>query len=309
MNALRLTLVLLVWSAVGVNAGDELRMKDGQVFIGEILGTDGRTVTLRMTVGAGQAQVPYPLANIREVVFSNTEAERALLTTGEVKDLAAVLERWERRKAFLSIPGSDTGAWGLQAVRLALARKTKKAAEEALTWAVEVEKNDWSAERRAEATRLRLSALAAAGRAEQAIAEAERMQNASGADENALAAARVQARLVQAGVAAARLAELEKEWPKWDQMPEMRRERAALLHGALDGFLFAPVFHPELTALAAEGLWRAAEVAEKSGNPAEALTWLRELVAWFPEPVFKSRAEERIRVLEKNLQPPRERKS
>jgi hypothetical protein len=288
---------------------DELHMKDGQTFSGTILGTDGRAVTLRMTIGSGQAEVPYPLANVKEVVFTNTPEDASLLASGDPKALPEVLGRWERRKPLLAIPGSDAGAWALQAVRLSLARKTKKAAEEALLWAAEVEKADWSPERRSEATRLRLSALAAAGKAEQAIAEAEKMQNASGADESALAAARVQARLVQAAVAAAKLAELEKEWPKWDQMPEMRRERAALLNAALDGFLFAPTFHPELTALAAEGLWKAGEVAEKAGRAAEALTWMKEIAASFPEPVFKSRAEERIRVLEKALKPPKEKRS
>jgi outer membrane protein assembly factor BamD (BamD/ComL family) len=50
-------------------------------------------------------------------------------------------------------------------------------------------------------------------------------------------------------------------------------------------------------------------VAEKAGRTAEALTWMKEIVAYFPEPVFKSRAEERIRVLEKNLQPPKEKRT
>jgi hypothetical protein len=306
----RLFLLLLLFGILAPAAvADELRMKDGQTFAGTILGTDGRTITLRMTIGAGQAEVPYPLTNIQEAIFTNTPEETALLTSGDPKALPEVLERWERRKPFLTIPGSDAGAWALQAARLSLARKTKKAAEQALLWAAEVEKADWSPERRSEATRLRLSALAAVGKAEQAIAEAEKMQNASGIDESALAAARVQARLVQATVAAAKLAELEKDWPKWDQMPEKRRERTALLNAALDGFLFAPTFHPELTALAAEGLWKAAEVAEKAGRTAEALTWMKEIVAYFPEPVFKSRAEERIRVLEKNLQPPKEKRT
>ena len=290
-------------------AADELRMKDGQVNSGTILGTDGRTITLRMAVGSGQAEVPYPIANIQEVRFTHSPEEQALLASGDPKDLPAVLERWQRRRPFLVMPGSDAGAWALQAVRLALVKKTKKAAEESLLWAAEVENGDWLPERRAEATRLRLSALAAAGKAEQAIAEAEKMQNATGADESALAAARVQARLVQATLAATQLAELEKAWPKWEQMPEMRHQRAGLLEAALDGFLFAAVFHPELTSLAAEGLWKAGEVAEQSGRSAEARAWMKEIVEWFPDPIFKTRAESRLRALEKDLQPPKDKRS
>lgn len=289
-------------------SADELRMKDGQVHNGEILGTDGKTITFLMTVGAGQARIPYPLASIQEVRFTLSAEEQALFTSGETKDLPLVTALWEIRRPFLAIPGSDAGAWALQAVRLSLARKTKKAAEEAVKWCAEVEKGDWSPERRAEATRLRLSALAAAGKAEQAIAEAEKLQDATGADESALAAARVQVRLVQADLATVQLAELEKAWPKWDQMPEIRRQRAELLQAALDGFLFAPVFHPELPALAAEGLWKASELAEKDGRSTEAAAWLREIVNWFPEPIFKTRAEERLRVLEKARQPAKEKR-
>jgi|GEM_PF-931399 len=289
-------------------AADELRMKDGQVFSGEILGTDGITLTFRRTVGAGQAQIPYPLANIQEVRFILSAEEQALLTSGDPKDLPAAAALWERRRPYLALKASDAGAWALQAVRLSLAKKTKKAAEEAVKWCAEVEKGDWSEERRAQAARLRLSALAAAGKAEQAIAEAEKLQNASSADESALASARVQARLVKADLAATQLAELEKEWPKWDQMPEMRRQREELLHAALDGFLFAPVFHPELAALAAEGLWKASELGEKTGRTTEARTWLQEIVDWFPEPTFKTRAEERLRALEKARQPAKEKR-
>jgi hypothetical protein len=295
------TAALLLLAAGSLSAfGDELQMKDGQVFSGTVMATDGKTVTLQMKIGAGQAEVPYPLSNIAGITFTNTSEQAALLNGGDVANLPRVQAVWEQRKPYLGIQGSDTGSWGLQQVRLLLAKKTKKAAEEALKICAEVEKGDWSAERRSESLRLRLSALAAAGRAEQAMAEAEQMQDARGEDEAALAAARVQSHLVKADLASAKLAELEKDWPKWPLMPEKRRERTTLLHTALDGFTFAAVFHPELLQPSAEGLWKAAELAERAGYPDEAWKALQEIVNWFPEPFYKSKAEERLRALEKN---------
>lgn len=296
-RSLLLTITLLVPLA-SLHA-DQLRLKDGQILQGEILATDGRTLTFRQKIGAGQAEIPFPLDKIKEMEFSNSEEERQLLASTQASDLPAVLQRWEKRKPFLSIKGSDSGTWALQAVRLALLRRTQKAAREAIPWAAEVEKADWSEERRREATRLRLSALAGAGRVEQALAEAETMQDMQGADEQALASARVMARVAQAALSAEKLKQLEKDWPKWDQMPEMTREHNRLLNEALDGYLFGAVFHPELISQAAEGLWKAAELAEKQGRGSESRAWLEDLIKWFPDPLYKNQAEEKLRTINK----------
>jgi len=291
--------LLLLGTLAGAVAADMLVLKDGQKVSGTILKTDGKTVTMQLVVGAGEAEIPYPLSNIATVRFENSAEVEALLNTGDTKKLPELQQLWEKRLPYLKLPESDSGDIGLRLIRLLLSKQTKKAAGEALVIAKVVEEGDWSEARRGEATRLRLSALAATGKVEEAMAEAEKIQNISGMDETALASARVQARLVQADLALRKLVALEKDWPKWEQMPEKSRERRLLLNTSLDGFVFPAVFHPELRRFSAEGLWKASELYVQLGLPGDALLLADEIITWFPEPEFKGRALELKKKLEK----------
>ncbi len=291
--------LLLLGTLAGAVAADMLVLKDGQKVSGTILKTDGKTVTMQLVVGAGQAEIPYPLSNIATLRFVNSAEVEALLNTGDTEKLPELQQLWEKRLPYLKLPDSDSGDIGLRFIRLLLSKQTKKAAGEALVIAKEVEEGDWSEARRGEATRLRLSALAATGKVEEAMAEAEKIQNISGMDETALASARVQTRLVQADLALRKLVALEKDWPKWEQMPEKSRERRLLLNTSLDGFVFPAVFHPELRRFSAEGLWKASELYVQLGLPGDALLLADEIITWFPEPEFKGRALELKKKLEK----------
>lgn len=286
----RLVVALLAVAVLPVRA-DEIVLKDGQTVSGTILSTDGRSVVVRMILGGGQAEAPYPLERIERIRFIPPAEQKALLASTDPAVLPQVLAVWEARRPFAAIPGNDAGEWALQAVRLKLARGTKKAAEEAIPLCEAVAKGDVSPERRTEAARLRLSALAAMGKTEQALEEAERMEQATGADEAALAAARAQSRLAQADVAWRKLKDLEKEWPKWEQMPDKRAERSMLLNQALDACLYPAVFHPELRALAAEGLWKSVEIRAAAGMKDEARAAAAEIMDWFPEAPFRAQAE------------------
>jgi hypothetical protein len=271
---------------------DEVVLKSGQKFSGSIIRTDGKTVTLQMSVGTGQAEVPYPLVQIEQIRFSNSPEIQAWVEAGKSEDWSKFQLLWEKRLPYLKLRESDTGDLGLRLAAILLQRETKKAAAEAEAIARQIEQEDWSERRRKEATRLRLLALAAAGKVEQAMAEAETMQDVSGADEFALASARVQMRLVQADLSLRKLKELEEEWPKWDQMVDKRRERTELLNAALDGFLFPAVFYPEQIRASAEGLWKAAELYGGIGRKEEALRLVDEILQWFPQGEFKVKAEE-----------------
>lgn len=299
--------VLLAWA--GGLAADELVLKNGQKMTGLISGTDGKSVRFDMTIGQGQAEVPYPLAQIDRIQFANDAALEALLQAGDPELLPQVLAVWEKRRPFLGLAGSDSGAWALRCARLQLAKKTKKAAAEAVDFCRLVETGDWDAERKSGATRLRLTALAASGKIDEALREAEGLQDLAGSDESALAAAKVKARFLQAELAWKRLLELEKNWPKWRLMPEKCRERAQYLNQALDGFLFPVVFHSDLVPGCAEGLLRTAEIEMHEGRPGRALAALEEVLRHFPDPEFRPRAEQMKKELEKKTPHPADKKS
>lgn len=299
MNTLKAFLVLgLCWFVTMLQA-DEIILKNDQVLEGTISKTDGKTITLQMTVGGGTAEVPYPVTNIKTIKFHNTPEQQTLLDSQNVEDLPRMAELWVRREPFLSMPESSAGEVGVRYVKLLLSKGTKKAATESVEVAARVISGDWSALRKTEATRLRLMALAASGKVEQAMAESEKIQEISGADEEGFATMKTEARLTRASLASVKLLELEKEWPKWVQMPEKRKEYTELLNTALDGFLFAAVFHPELKTLSAEGLWRAAELSRLVGRKEDALVMVDEIITWFPSAEFKIKAENLKRELEK----------
>jgi len=299
MNILTAVLVLgLYWSAATLCA-DEIFLKNDQILEGTILKTDGKTITLQMSVGGGTAEAPYPVANIQKIKFNNTPEQQTLLDSQNLEELPRMAELWVKREPFLGMPESNAGEVGLRYVKLLLGKGTKKAAAEAVEVAARVVSGDWSPLRKTEATRLRLTALAASGKVEQAMAESEKIQEISGADEEGFATMKTEARLTRASLASVKLLELEKEWPKWVQMPEKRKEHTELLNTALDGFLFAAVFHPELTNLTAEGLWRAAELSRSVGRQEDALVMADEIILWFPKAEFKTKAENLKRELEK----------
>jgi tetratricopeptide (TPR) repeat protein len=287
--------LLIFWGLTLVVSADELVLRDGQKISGTVLKTDGKTVTIRIPAGGGQAEIPYPLNNIRSLTFEKNPEIEALLKSSNPGDLPKLQVWWEKRLPYLKLFGSNTGDIGLGTIRLLLSRQTKKAAGEALILARQIEESDWSGPRKNEATRLRLSALAASGKAEQAMAEAEKLEDVSGLDEMSLASARVQARLVQGELALKKLGELEKDWPKWEQMTDKSREHRELLNKALDGFLFPVVFHPELKQAAAEGLYQAAEIHLKRNDTTSALIYAHEIVDYYPEGEFKIKAEKLIK--------------
>lgn len=278
---------------------DTLFLNNGQVIQGTILKTDGKTITLQMVVGGGSAEIPYPLANIKKILFQDGAEIEKLLSSTDLEQLDAVQKLWEKRKPYLALSESNSGAVGLHYVRMLLDKKTKKAAQEALEIANQINQEDWLTSRKSDAQRLRLTALAASGKVEQAMAEAETMQQATGADEEGLSLARVQAQLTQATLTEIKLKELEKDWPKWNLMPEKRRLRTELLNKALDGYVYTAVFHPELKSKAAEGLWSALELYQRIGRLENALVLADEILVWFPETEYKSKAEQIKPQLEK----------
>ncbi|MGF1678684.1 MAG: tol-pal system YbgF family protein [Candidatus Methylacidiphilales bacterium] len=274
-----------------------LTLKNGQsIEADEVILRDGKVVA-RTTVAGGSAEIPYPLELVEQIEWKLTEAESALLDSGDAARLGEMKAFWLRRQPFLEMKGSDAGRVGVHYVRMLLANGDKKLAHEALEWIEVLRRGDWNATRKSEAARLRVSALAVAGRLEEAMKEADAMQDLGAEDDAGLAEARTRAKFVQAEVAWRTVRQLEEDWPKWHLMPEKRATREIELNRALDHYLFPVVAHPELRALCAEGLFQAAQILRHIGQEEDARLRATELIEFYPEPTYVGRARELLQQL------------
>lgn len=285
--------VFLLCAAVCLSAGDELVLKGGRSVKGEILSLKEGSIEVRME-GTG-AELFYPTALVKRVRFSQTERELALLKTPDVTKIPELESVWERRRAYLSLPESDAGEFGLALAELWLEKKTKKHARLALRLIKEVEAEDWNAERRKRGVRLRVRGLANAGKTRKALAEAEALEGISRDDETAVFQAGILDRFAKGKKAWKKVAKLEEAYPKWELMPEMVRKREGLVNDALDAYLFPAVFHADLRYLCARGLWEAVEVYQHLGRERDAFLRAKEIVDFYPDPKFLKKAEKVVK--------------
>jgi tetratricopeptide (TPR) repeat protein len=271
---------------------DRLSIKGGGTLEGEVLGLEGNTVRFQSQAGGGVAVIPYPMERIARVEFDFSKEEAAVLERGGPEARALLAKLWELRRPFLRCEGGDAGAVGLRFARLLLAENNEAEARQALEICDVVRAGDWDPQTQGEAARVRLSALAATGRVEDAMKEADQLADAGGAEDEALARTQVQARLARGGVAWKKAQQMEQEWPKWPLMPELREERRRLVNQALDEFLYPVVRHVELKDLCAEGLWNAAQVYAQTGRLREARGCAEEVVNYFPVADYAPKARE-----------------
>lgn len=284
----------------GTGFADSLELKSGQQVDGEVIGFDGKVLKFRSRIGEGTAEVPYPLELVSKVRLQPQPALAAALAEPVAGAVPALEEAWKQRMPMLAIPETDSGEVGLALAKAWLATGKKKDAQSALAVLDVVRSRDWSESRKAEAARLRLTALAASGNIEQAMEEASKLEVAGAGDEKALAATRTRSELAKADVAWKKLLKLEEDWPKWREMPGQRAEHQRLGQNALDGYVFGATFQPELADLASEGLWKAIEAYQHLGQNEQALILAREIVDYFPQREFKPRADQ---LLKKNTPP------
>lgn len=276
---------------------DVLVLQDGRQVLGRVKSLGPDRIVMELTVGAGTAEVPYQRQVVQKLTLGRSGEETRLLASNNPADVPALRAFWERRVPFLGVPESDSGEVGLKLARLLVAEGSPALAQEALAVIAAVESGDWNAARKAEAPALRVSALLRAGLTEKAEAELAKLETVSGADETAVASAQIQQRLVRAEKAWRDLLALEEEFPRWDQIPEKRSERAHLINDALDNALYPAVFHAGFRGLAAEGLLLAARIYQRSGEPDRATVLLEEIVREFPEPELVPQAQDLLKQL------------
>lgn len=299
----RLFLCLAGLAVLGTASwADTIRLKDGRKEEAVILGITARTLEVEMKAGGGVVRIPYNLDLIDSIEFRLSREEEALLASTDAARVPELQAWWERRVPYMKLRGCDHERIGAQIVRLLLLTGKKKDGEEALRWIETVAGAAVSDSFRAEIRSLRLSALLQAGQLKQAELEAERIGNLAGADEAAVARARFEAGFVKARSAETAFHRIEKDHPRWVQMPEKVRERSALFHEALDRYHEPVVAGAEERALCARGLWHAAQLLVAGGRAEEARGALEEILKEFPDPDYLDRARDLLTRLNKKTQ-------
>jgi tetratricopeptide (TPR) repeat protein len=277
---------------LSVSEAHLLTLKSGEELPANEVLIRGDKMIIRSTVSGGSAEVPYPLELVEKIEFTLTAQEAELMDAADsgTDQLAGLRALWQKRLPFLSIPESDTGMIGLQLARLLVATQDKNLATEALALAATVRENDWKTSRQKEALGVRIAALAASGRIDEAMKEADALQSMGASDDQSLAGARVRSKFLEAELAWIKFQQLEADWPKWHLMPEKRVKRMNHLNRALDHYLFPVIAHPELPGFCAEGLVQAATIYIHLGKTARARACLEEVIDYFPDPTYLRRA-------------------
>jgi tetratricopeptide (TPR) repeat protein len=270
---------IVAFAMISLASADVLHLKNGTKVEGEIKSFDGQKFVLAITIGSGSAQAPYD----------------ALLLSQDAKSLPDLTAFWEKRLLYLSVPESDTGEIGLKLIQLLLSTKKVSDARESVPLCEKIEKGDWNLERRNHVKALRLEAFVRLGKTEAALDEAQKLLDLS--PDNV--AVIIDAKFIMAQAAAANLYELEKKNPRWAEIKARRTERQTFIQQSLDGFLYAPSFYPENQSLTARGLWSAAEVANHVGLAEESFRYAREVVNYFPDPTYLTKAQDLVKKLEK----------
>jgi len=270
----------------------EILLTSEQVIKADQLFVQEDKLVVRVAMDGGHAEIPYSLSLVKTIRFTPTSEELDLLESGDVKRLPELRKLWQQRLPYLALPESDTGRIGLRLSRVLVASQVQANAEEALEIVNTIRERDWQESRKQAAMGIRISALAASGRIEQAMREANALESLTETDDMMLAETRVRSKFIQASEAWAKFLKLEADWPKWHLMPEKRKERLQHLNRALDHYLFPVIAHPELQEISAEGMMQAAKIYIQLGKTERARTCLDEVIQYFPAPAYLSRAKE-----------------
>lgn len=208
--------------------------------------------------GVTRAQVSLPRRAVRRVDFGKRAGDDALLVSGDAEKLARA---WTERKSFLSIENSEAGRIGLAYAEALLAKGSQDDARQALEIFTLIENEDWFPGRQALARSGKLRAMIAAGRAEDAVAEAETL-----AEQTEDPAVIIEAKYVLATAAREALSRLLRENPRWQEDDWVKPERERLYNRSLDLLLYPYLFHGTRTMEAARGLWGAVQVYIEAGE-------------------------------------------
>ena len=275
-----LSALFLVLLGSPAKALDVVHLKSGHAIKGMVLSLGASSIRFKVIIeelrGKGESVRTISRKDIDFIDFHESEEETALLAqqSPDPKPLLSLLQKKERT---LREPNSNAGEIALIYVRQLLANNEKSSANRALSWCAKVIDKDWDPLRRERAQHLRLQALVAVGKIEDAVEEATALL---GKTEDPLAM--IEARYVLASARAQKLLALVEKHPRWIDDDEIRPERNRLYHAAIDDFLYASLFQGSYAEPAARGLAGIITLYQNAGEHDHALAYATDLVSLYP---------------------------
>jgi hypothetical protein len=263
-------IVLLALTPTLLAQEDVLHLHSGDAFKGKIEKIEPMRVRFKVIMdgprGRGESIRQIPRNDIAFIDFAQTENESA-----------TPRRLWDRHKANLAIANSPAGEYGIKLVTQLLQDKEPSKARRALAIIEDISASDWDDERRQRAQRLRLQALIFTGRASEAKDAAIKILGQSEDPELV-----VEARQVLGHAAFDALRTLVEKHPRWMDDDEIRPQREALFHEAIDHFLYGSLFQGSLREPAARGLWQVCEIYRHAKMPAKAQPAAEDLIQLYP---------------------------
>lgn len=273
MMMMRLLVILLCSSTSW--AYDVVHLKSGDAVKGSIQSLEEKTLRFKVIVdnarGRGFSFRTIKRADIVFIDFDSAGDEEKL--SGE--DLALWVGKHAR---YLSVRNSRAGEFTLRYVQELLESNDASKASQTLRLCEKVVAEDWDDQRRAKAALLRLQALIQGGRGDEAAEQASKVLAES--EDPALLC---EAQLVLGTVYAERLNALEEKHPRWMDDDEIRPQREALFHQAVDANLYPSLFHGSQGKPAASGLWSVCQLFIYTKDSEVAKDYAQDLILLYPD--------------------------
>jgi len=241
---------------------DTIYLTDGEPIKGNVLEIRGEQLTIERDLGRGTAKVSFPLSRIEKIIFSEEKCFRLeTLPTEPAKRLEATHTAWLRAMPFLKIPESDAGAIALVRARALVELGKYQEAIDLVDYASVL---DWNPKRKYLYPPVKIRALAALDRFEEALALSQKLQEEA-ADPTAMAFLQL----------------------ILGQVELSRKDYTT----ALDHFLYNRIMNPQLQEEAAQGLLGAAQAFLGLQKPCDAVRMLQDLLADYPKSSIAAEAE------------------
>jgi tetratricopeptide (TPR) repeat protein len=267
MKKTTIALLLAACTSLGhLRALDTIHLVDGDPITGNVVDIRGDQLRVDRDLGRGTATVTYPLSRVQKIIFSEEKRfSSESLPADPAQRLEATNILWIRSRPFLKIPESDAGAIALVRAR-ALVDLGKH--NEAITLIDEVTPLDWNPRRKFLYPPIKIRALAALDRFEEALALSRQLQEES-ADPGSMAF--IQLILGQV---------------------ELSRKDFTT---ALDHYLYNRIMNPQLHEEAAQGLLGAAQAFLGLEKPRDAVRMLQDLLSDYPKSSVAAEAEKLLK--------------
>ncbi|HUF61722.1 MAG TPA: hypothetical protein VMN36_06575 [Verrucomicrobiales bacterium] len=295
-------LIRLGWAlAAGVAPGlasapegeDVVVLRNGSELRGTVKDLRGRFLKMNVRVGesdrAGKIERAVPLADVERVWFHE---RLAAMGPGDSDSLEGF---WESRRRYLAAPGSEAGEAGLLLARRLLDAKGVRTARRAEAIAREVSRQDPDAKRQQAAQCAMVEALV-----QQDLLDDAEKALTTAVDSSPALNASGQLRRARSTLAWARVLELEAEFPRWRDDPEVNERHMDWVDVALEGAIHPFLFDPDNIPAAAAGLEDAVCRLAHLGRKEEAAVYAEDLARLYPD---SPQAE---RTVEWRGEPPRE---